>query len=45
MHCKLQSVQMVERLPLGCQVSDGRQLWVWLGLQGKAVQLVERLGC
>ncbi len=47
MQCKLQAVQMVERLPLGSQVPDGRRLWVWLGLLGKAVQVVEplQLGC
>ncbi len=30
----LEAVQVVVHLRLGCQVPDGRRLWVWQGLQG-----------
>ncbi len=46
MHCKLQGVQMVERLQLGCQVQHARhRLWVWLGWHGNLedVQVVQCL--
>ncbi len=38
----LEAVQLVEHLPLGCQVPEGHQLCLWLGLQGnpQAVQVV-----